>query len=290
MKHLSGRMPRLLTIASSIVLIILSLSCNNQATISEPSSASISETTKVDSKNVTDIDNGIPLFYNMCLSVELSSMFSDASAIFDNTIINPNNNYIIYQLSYDKALNLGVYAVDLCYANVFDQYGLCSKYLQSMIKLSDELGIPYHLISEINSNAKMINNRDSLYFYANRIYNQTKEYLSANDQEYALSLIIAGGWIEAMYLALKVAEQTASMKIIERIADQKNSTAQLIDVLNKERNNRIVAGYITKIKIIETDLNHFAENYMNKSGINAFNLLLNDVTQLRNQVIQTNAK
>ena len=249
-----------------------------------------SSISKADSLTLADIQNGIPIFYNMCLSVELSTMFLDANAIFDHELINPESNYINYQLSYDKALNLGVFAVDLCYSNVYEQYGYCSKYLQGMSKLSNELGIPYHFISEVSANSKSLSNSDSMYQYANKIYNQTNEYLKANDQEYATSLIITGGWVEAMYIAVKIAEQTASIKIIERIADQKNSINQLIDILNKQKNNQIVAGYIPKIKKIEADLNDFAQNYMNKSGINTFNQLSTDLSTLRNQITQTKAK
>ena len=39
-------------------------------------------------------------------------------------------------------MNLGVYAVDLTYARVFEQIEMAGKYFNAMEKLAEELGIP----------------------------------------------------------------------------------------------------------------------------------------------------
>ncbi len=267
------------------VAVFLFFACNKQNTSYNQSKIHTSTDVQLlESSSQQDVSDN-EMFSNMMFSEELSNFFKDTRAIFDHQLMNPESKYINYQISYEKALNIGVYAVDLSYANAYEQFGHCSKYLQSMMKLSNDLGIPYTFITSINNNAKSINNSDSLYAYSKVLYNQTREYLRANDQQYASVLIVAGGWIEAMYIALKMAEQTASPQIIEKIANQKKSIESVIQLLAKENKNKTVAQFYLKLKDIQIKHNSFADNFNNQSGIEAFNELIIAIEQLRSEIV-----
>ncbi|MGC8802603.1 MAG: hypothetical protein ACP5PS_02340, partial [Bacteroidales bacterium] len=59
-----------------------------------------------------------------------------------------------------------------------------------------------------------------------------QEYLRENDRGSTAALVLAGGWIEAMYVASRIADElNDSREIMERIAFQKYSLRSLLAIL-----------------------------------------------------------
>lgn len=208
------------------------------------------------SDSVKIVDGSIPIFYNMYLSVEMSSLFQAIGASYDEKLINSPDRVNAYETSTDKALNLGVYAVDLSYAKYFEQFEQAGRYLKNMNKLSTELGIPNDKfmvsLKRIETN---LTNKDSLVLIANQMYKNTEEHLKANNRESAASLIIAGGWTEAMYIAVQLANtQNSDVQLIERIVEQKTSIDNLLSLLAKYKNEQIIKDLIVKFTDVRSSL------------------------------------
>jgi hypothetical protein len=192
---------------------------------------------------------GIPIFYNMYLSVELSSLFETAGAVFTKELLNPYDKTSEYITSYEKAMNLGVYAVDLSYARVFEQFEVAGRYFSSMQVLSEQLGIPTDYFEETaNRFEKNLTNKDSLIAIANEVYYDTEEYLKENERFATASVIILGGWVEAMYIGTYVAEESRNADIIERLIDQKYSLNNLLIMLSDYNDNEAISKYITMLE------------------------------------------
>lgn len=190
------------------------------------------------------IGAGIPIFYNMYLSVELSSLFEVSGAVFNKDILNPDDRTSEYITSYKKALNLGVYAVDLSYARVFEQYEVAGRYFSSMQSLSEQLGIPQSYFKETAERfERNLTEKDSLISIANEVYYKTEDYLKNNERFATASVIILGGWIEAIYIGSKVAIESRNPDIIERLIDQKYSLNNLLIMLSDHKDTEIVAEY-----------------------------------------------
>lgn len=233
-----------------IFVIILSCSSNNQQKISTDSIAK----NKKDTLEI--VDGGIPIFYNMYLSVELSSLFKSIGASYNSEILNSPDKAKTYEISTDKALNLGIYAVDLSYAKYFDQFKPAGNYLVNMQKLSADLGIPSDRFSiSLKRIENNLTNKDSLVKIANEIYKTTEDFLRQNERGSAASLIIAGGWTEAMYIATSLVKKNASdQELIERIQEQKNSVNNLISLLTEFQNENVIKDLIDKLSKIKTSL------------------------------------
>ena len=215
----------------------------------------LDEAKNVISSNDT-IGEGLPIFYNMYLSVEMSSLFESVDAVFDQDLLNKADKTTDYITSSKKALNLGVYAVDLSYARIFDQLEIAGRYFNSMQKLSEELGIPGDFfLNTAKRFERNINDKDSLIKIANEIYQETDSYLKENEQYSAAAQIILGGWIEAIYIASKVAIETRDINIIERFADQKYSLKNLLDMLSNFKNDEVINHYIGKLKVVANKFN-----------------------------------
>jgi hypothetical protein len=201
---------------------------------------------------VDTVGQGLPIFYNMYLSVELSSLFETAGAVFKDDLMNSTEGISSYITSSQQAINLGVYAVDLSYARVFDQAEVAGKYFSAMQQLANELGIPGDYFENTAKRfERNITNKDSLIKIANEVYTTTDEFLKDNERYTTASLIIVGGWVEAIYIALDVAVESQDPEIIERLMDQKYSLNNLISMLSDYKDSEVINEYLgelTKIK------------------------------------------
>ncbi|MBN1117697.1 MAG: hypothetical protein JXA77_10860 [Bacteroidales bacterium] len=199
------------------------------------------------------IGTGIPIFYNMYLSVELSSLFETAGAVYSSELLNPSDKVSNYTTSYKKAMNLGVYAVDLSYSRVFDQFEIAGKYFSSMQILSEQLGIPQNFFeSTAQRFERNMTNKDSLISIANEVYYETEEYLKDNERFATASVIILGGWVEAIFIATNVVNESKNPDVIERLVEQKYSLNNLISMLIDYSDNEVVNEYITRLKDLKT--------------------------------------
>lgn len=173
------------------------------------------------------------IFYNIPSPLEMSDLMQRANLDFNADILNPLDNIDKYTSTKNKALNLGVYGADLSYARLYDQIQESINYLAGIRKLSEELGVPQvegaFSLSRLEEN---INNRDSLLLIITDVYANADIYLKENERSGTAALIIAGGWIEALYISTNIInEEDLNAEIVERIAEQKFSVENLISLL-----------------------------------------------------------
>lgn len=247
-----------------LVALVVFSSCkpaaNKDADVIDYESIQLDEKKKI----ITSLDTigeGLPIFYNMYLSVEMSSLFETAQAVFDQDLLNKSDRAGDYITASKKALNLGIYAVDLSYCRIFEQFELAGRYFNSMQKLSEELGIPSDFfVNTAKRFDRNINNKDSLIEIANEVYMITDSYLRENEQFSAAAQIILGGWIEAIYIASNVAMESKDLDIIERFADQKYSLKHLLDMLSNYSDDEVVSAYIKRLQKIDILFSSFILN------------------------------
>jgi len=151
---------------------------------------------------------------------------------FDENLVSSTENYENFNTAFKKALNLGVYGTDLSYLNVYDRTPEAINYLSVIKKLTDQLGISSSFdesfFSSIESN---INNKDSLLVLLSKTYRNTDSYLRINDRKNIGALILAGGWIESVYILTKIGKNTNEREILNRIGEQKHPLDNLIEIL-----------------------------------------------------------
>lgn len=151
---------------------------------------------------------------------------------FDENIVCPTDNYQSFNTAFKKALNLGIYGTDLSYLNIYDRTPESINYLGVIKKLSDQLGISSSFDeSFFSSIEKNINNKDSLLAQLSKTYRNTDSYLRVNDRKNIGALILAGGWVESLYILTKIGISTNDHEVINRIGEQKHPLDNLIEIL-----------------------------------------------------------
>jgi hypothetical protein len=196
--------------------------------------------------------DGLPIFYNMYLSVEMSSLFQSSGAVFKPDLLNSPDRMSNYVTSSKKALNLGVFAVDLSYAKVSEQLEIAGRYFNAMQRMAEEMGIPSSYFENTAQRfERNIDNKDSLIKIANEVYMASDNYLRENERYAASAQIILGGWVEAIHIAANVASNTKDIEVIERLAEQRISLANVINMLNDYSDNEDINKNLVKLKSLQ---------------------------------------
>ncbi len=174
------------------------------------------------------------VFYTIPSPIEMTSLIKKAGATYDKEAGNSPSNVSNYVTIISMALNLGIYGADLSYASIFDQTQETLRYFAVAKKLADGIGITDAFgKSTLNRIEANINNRDSLISIISDSYWETDAYLKENKRSNTSALVIAGGWIEGLYIATILAQNTANNKeIVSRIGEQKLSLNNLTAMLN----------------------------------------------------------
>ncbi len=203
------------------------------------------------------------IFYQMSLPVEMARLFEQVGANYYPEILNPTDQLSRYNTPLKVAMNLGVFGVDLSYVKIFDRQLDEVNYFEAIQKLSDELGIPENLYSDVLNNLeKYVSNKDSLAWAATKIYSSTDDWLRKKGERSSAAMIMTGGWIEGMYIATQIYERDhENIKLLEKIAEQKYSLNSLIALMNNYHGKEEMTEYLLMLKNLRRSFNRFQIYY-----------------------------
>jgi hypothetical protein len=152
---------------------------------------------------------------------------------YDPGIIASPHHAKKFVTAFRQALGLGIYGTDLGYLNIYEQVPDALEYFKVMVNLSKELDI-YTAIGPgwMEKIEKNLGNQDSLLFIISDMYRNASSYLKDDLRPGTGELIIAGGWLESMYILTQVYHSSQSYQIRNLIGNQKQILNNLIDLLS----------------------------------------------------------
>lgn len=163
---------------------------------------------------------------------ELTRLVEDAGLDYDGAMLNNPDDINKYVSDNFKALNLGVYGADMAYANIYQQSQESMLFLRCVNSLCKNLGIAgvfdEKTVDRLEANK---DNKDSLLTIINKSFLQADEFLRENQRPHTSSLMVAGGWIEGLYLSAKVGTGSKNKKFIKKMSEQTQSLADLINLV-----------------------------------------------------------
>lgn len=206
-----------------------------------------------------DFNKAKQIFYSLPSPIETAMLIRRAGVDFDESLLNKKENYSNYSTSLKKALNLGIYSADLSYASIFEQTQIAIQYMSITKRLAQELGILSSIDERlINRLEKNINNRDSIMDIISESFMNSDAYLKENGRPETAAIILAGGWIEGLYLAVKSADnKKGNDDLIDRIIDQKISLGSLLQLLESYHNIEMVNRVLADVRKIEKIYENF---------------------------------
>lgn len=183
---------------------------------------------------------------NISSPVETAALIKRLKVPFNRDILVPTDAADHFNTNFRKAIGLGLYGTDLGYLNMYEKTSLVINYITTVKSLADGIQVgqffDFSTLKRLATNNK---NLDSLIFISQQSYNKIDSYLRTTNRSSLSVVIVAGVWIEGMYLSTQVARATKNAEIVETIADQKVVLATLIPMLrlyDKDENINALAA------------------------------------------------
>jgi hypothetical protein len=261
------------------VLVLFSLSaCKNQKS-SQSGSQDEAVSGRLEGKDevIREISD-----YPLPTSFEVTTLLVDAGASYILDLCNRVDNVNKYINLKSKALNLGVYGADLSYAATYKQTQETMQYLDASAKLIDELQIgsfDEELVKKVEAN---IDDVDSLITLISDSFYRTYEYLTTNEQDELSILVMAGSWIEALYITSQISIISAdNSKIVEIINEQSTSLDKLLEIMAPVSESEMSADVFKGLTALQA-IYREAEGDLSGKNLEA---LIVQTEKLRNQII-----
>ena len=151
---------------------------------------------------------------------------------FNKSLLFPANKSNAFNTDATRALMLGVYGADLGYVSMYNQTQEALSYLASIKQLADKLGISSAFdettFKRFENN---LTNKDSLVTLVGVAYRASDNYLKNNKRLDISSLILLGGWLESMNIAIESYKAKNNEEIKRRIAEQKLTVNNLLQLI-----------------------------------------------------------
>lgn len=247
------RLHKLLSIFFIPALILSTYSCNTVEKSSKESETEINQEER-------------QRFFQIPAPTELFELLrSEGVKPTKMVTLNPVANIVKYSDSESKALNFGVYTTNLLFLSAFNQKSEVLKYFENLKQLAEDLGID-NVINESTMSRieKNLNNADSLDVITNYVFFEASENLESQDKQDILSLVIAGSWIEGVFMATKMIEKfSANSEIAQRIAEQKFSLENLLEYFESVSNRNSISQTKAKLEELIPLFNAIAEIEVN---------------------------
>lgn len=169
-------------------------------------------------------------FFAIPSPIQAAILIRKTNLQYNPELVNPLENSDMHVSRFQKALNMGVYGADLGYLSNFNNTTLNLAYFGQVQKTAEELDIKNNIDPDLLRRfADNIEQPDSLYALNADLYKAINQYLKDNEQNETASLILAGGWLEALWLSLDKAEDHAELR--KRIGEQGSGLTGLVTLL-----------------------------------------------------------
>ncbi len=219
-----------------IAMMFVVSSCNSGAKKSK----------QVDAVNVEkdEVENKVREYvYPLPTAFEIVEMLNDIEAAYIFDLSNDPSNADKYFTEKSKALNLGIYGGDLSYASTYNQKQETLDFIAASRKMIDGLdlkgAVDEDLPDKIEANQ---NNKDVMVELITNSFYDTYDFLNRNNRAPVSALVMAGAWVEGLYIATHISEETFhSKEMVTIVLKQKEPLVKLMEILNEYKSDKGVA-------------------------------------------------
>ena len=199
---------------------------------------------------------------NIASPIEVASLLSDLQVPFSSSYLSNPEKMSDYSTSYEMAYNLGALSSDLGYLNMYNKTGTAINYLSTINKLTEALDVgqffDFVLMKRL---ATSENNLDSLLFVSMNSFNRMDEHLRVTDRSNLSTLMVAGVWLEGLYLATQVYDRSQVEEVRDVIGEQKHILGDLLIILNRYRTDDHFASLIEDYNRIKEHFDQVSITY-----------------------------
>ncbi len=221
--------------------------------------------------------------YPLPNSFYITSLLEETGAPYLPALSNSVDNADHYFLQPEKALNLGIYGADLCYSVTFMETQQILLYLNVSKRLLNEINAFTDYYKDCCQRVEdNINNEDSLVTIISDSFFETYSYLTGNQKDKLAVLVIAGSWIESLYISTQLGLVASNnKKILEIVVEQQTSLDKLLDVMKPLMDDADVNEIYTELLGIKSIYGNSEEGISQET----YRKLTTIIDSLRNKII-----
>lgn len=248
-----------ITILSALLVAVLMYSCGGSGKTSEEQAQS--EFDAAQSQIVEEIDKVV---HELPPPSEVPYLLQATGSDFNPELVNKLENAERYYSSMDKsAFNLGGYATDIGYLATYGQVQDALKYMETCQKLAETIGVSSAFDLDLMERfERNLSNRDSLSNLINIALRMAETKLEDTDRLNMVALVLAGSYIEGLYLSVMVVdtypddllpEESRNLilePLVRIIIDQRKSLIDVIILLKDLEQDDIISNVIAEFNIL----------------------------------------
>ncbi|MDY0202205.1 MAG: hypothetical protein WC951_12990 [Bacteroidales bacterium] len=177
---------------------------------------------------------------NVSSPVETAALIKGLKVPFNRSYMADTKLEKNLNTSFQKAIGLGIYGADLGYINMYERTSLVINYISSIKSLAEGIQVgQFFDFATLNRIATNKENIDSLMLISQQSFNRIDSYLRETNRAHLSVVIIAGVWVEGLYISTRVTQDMPNARMKEIIGEQKvamNSLMLLLKNYQKEPN------------------------------------------------------
>ncbi len=226
--------------------------------------------------------------YKVPSPLEMFLRMQDRNVPFSIELLNKKENVVRYVTKYQQAVNLGVYASDMAYCSILGDSQNSLEYFNLVKDIAVEIGLYKGINKDLAE--RVLNNlteTDTLISVTTDSYHEVINYIEEQGLTDIQCLVVAGAWIESLYLCLEPMKRNASLDDdeMELIQDHQVLLENLIELLSQNRQSGNVAKLLEELELIQSV---YDVTYQEEGGVitqKQFVDIVNVVADVRAKVI-----
>jgi hypothetical protein len=205
--------------------------------------------------------------------VEMAALVKGLGIDYSNKYLAPTDKADEIPDRFSQALNLGIFAADLGYLNMYNKTSSVIEYISAIKTLADEIRVgQFFDFNTLKRLAQNYQNLDSLMYLSLRSFNEMDQYLRDNNRSGESALIITGVWIEGLDLATQVANDSPNHpELAERIGEQKIILEKLVLIIDNYKKNKQFAGLLEDLNEINSYFKEIEIKYIPGEPVSKIN-------------------
>ncbi len=265
------------TLASlvGVMMVIVMVSCGGGAKQAE-TDESTAHSKEEAFKSVTK--------YPIPTAFEVVKLLNKAGASYILSLNNPVENVDKYFTEKSKALNLGVYGADLSYASTYQMKQETMNYLNVSKKLIEDLQITSAFNKDFAEKVENnLDNKDELIQIITDSFYDTYEFLVNEGKDNISLLVMAGSWLEGLYITTQISMVSKNNEdILKIIANQKDPLNKLFELMEPVNDDTAVTEVIEMLKPLKAIFDKVeGENITSEQ----FNEIEQEISKIRTAII-----
>jgi hypothetical protein len=168
---------------------------------------------------------------------------------YSQDLVVPSSKLDAMTTKTSKALAMGMFGADLAYLTMYKDGQRAVSTLQAIERLGNSLDVgnafDQPLMERFKNN---LNNEDSLLLLGSEAYRAADRYLKNNERTDISALILAGGFVESLYLSASSPGAEKDQNLANRIGEQKTTLANLIGLLEEVEDQEGIAALTSQLQ------------------------------------------